>query len=302
MGTRMAPSYACLFMGRFEKLFVYSYHLQPLIWLRYIDNIFLIWTHGMDELITLIDYLNNAHPTIKFTSEISLSNVPFLDINISLNNGILSTDLYCKPTDTHSYLLHSSCHTQSCKEAIPYSQFLRLRRICSTEALFLKRAQEMAQSFRLREYPHITVHNALLRAWRLDRNTLLSGPPLTTDNVIDKPLVLITTYHPLGNPLVPIIKHNWDLLSKNNSTRWLYEKGFKTGLRRLPNLRNSLVRAKLPSPDVTPSLKAPLRLPHCSRNNCRYCSRISTTPGTSLPPLTKKIGTRSQTSIAIATI
>lgn len=43
MGTRMAPSYANLFMGKFETEFLNSEQLQPLIWLRYIDDIFFLW-------------------------------------------------------------------------------------------------------------------------------------------------------------------------------------------------------------------------------------------------------------------
>ncbi len=286
MGTRMAPSYACLFMGRFEKLYVHTYRLQPKVWLRYIDDIFLIWTHGKDELHSFITYLNNAHPTIKFTSEISETSVPFLDISISLKEGLLSTDLYSKPTDTHSYLLHNSSHSKACLNAIPYSQFLRVRRICSTEFLFLKRAQEMAFYFQQRNYPHTLVHNALLRAWRLDRTVLLSNNTTLVPDA--KPLVLITTHHPHGNPLIPIIRYNWDLLSKNSSTRWLFDQGFKTGLRRTPNLRDLLVRAKLNSSKKASTPKAPTRLHTCGRATCRYCNRINHS-GKLLSPFDKSV-------------
>ena len=52
-----------------------------------------------------IDYLN-IHPTIKFTSSHSYTNVPFLDVNVSLNNGNIYTDLYTKPTNTNIYFFH----------------------------------------------------------------------------------------------------------------------------------------------------------------------------------------------------
>ena len=50
MGTRVAPTYANLFMADLEEQFVYTYKLQPLIWLRFIDDIFFIWPHGQEEL------------------------------------------------------------------------------------------------------------------------------------------------------------------------------------------------------------------------------------------------------------
>ena len=45
IGTKAAPGFCCNYVGVFENKFVYTYHQQPLVWLRYIDDIFLIWTH-----------------------------------------------------------------------------------------------------------------------------------------------------------------------------------------------------------------------------------------------------------------
>ena len=47
--------------------------------------------------------------------------------------------MHYKPTDSHIYLLYSSSHPSHVKNSIPYSQFLRLRRLCSEESdFFLK--------------------------------------------------------------------------------------------------------------------------------------------------------------------
>ena len=111
MGTKMAPSYANLFLGYFEANALENAPFQPHTWLRYIDDIFMIWTEGLDNLKIFIDYLNNIHSTIKFTSSHSSTNIPFLDVSVSLtNDGGISTDLYTKPTDKHQHLLYSSCH------------------------------------------------------------------------------------------------------------------------------------------------------------------------------------------------
>ena len=66
-GTRMAPSYASLFMDRLENSLLDGYHKKPHTWLRYIDDIFMIWTEGEKELKVFLSYLNKAHDTIKFT-------------------------------------------------------------------------------------------------------------------------------------------------------------------------------------------------------------------------------------------
>ena len=116
---------------------------QPHTWWRYIDDIFMIWTEGSDRLKIFVDYLNNIHPTIKFTSSHSLTNVPFLDVMVSLHNGIIETDLFTKPTDKHQHLLSSSCHPHHTKKAIPFSLALRLRRICCTDAKFKHRINKL---------------------------------------------------------------------------------------------------------------------------------------------------------------
>ena len=50
MGTKLAPSFANLFMGHLEEQFVYTYHLKPFISKRFIDDIFFVWTYGPKEL------------------------------------------------------------------------------------------------------------------------------------------------------------------------------------------------------------------------------------------------------------
>ena len=69
-------------MGWFENTFVCSYHLQTLMWKRYIDDIFIIWQHGKEELLKFIKHLNLQHTSIKFTEEISNVSINYLDITI----------------------------------------------------------------------------------------------------------------------------------------------------------------------------------------------------------------------------
>ena len=107
MGTPMAPSYANLFMGHLEDGLLRHAPHKPLqgSWKRFIDDINFIWTETSDSLDELFSFINNTHPTIKFTAESSNSQVPFLDVLVKLDQGNLTTQLFTKPTDTHQYLL-----------------------------------------------------------------------------------------------------------------------------------------------------------------------------------------------------
>lgn len=50
MGTKMAPAYANIFMGRLEKQLLLSVPLKPFSWLRFIDDIDMKRAHGRDSL------------------------------------------------------------------------------------------------------------------------------------------------------------------------------------------------------------------------------------------------------------
>ena len=52
-----------------ETAFRETQELQSLVWLRYIYDIFFMWTHGEQEIQTFLRGLNNFHTDIKFTYE-----------------------------------------------------------------------------------------------------------------------------------------------------------------------------------------------------------------------------------------
>ena len=124
MGTKLASSCAHLFMSHFEDKCVYIYLLHSFLWKRYIDDIFPICTYSLGELVVFINHLNRCHPTIKSTQEVSLSEVPFLDLHIYKTATRLHTRLYVKLTNRHRYLRYKSEHPKSFRDSIPYSQFL----------------------------------------------------------------------------------------------------------------------------------------------------------------------------------
>ena len=77
--------------------------------------IFFLWEHGEEKLKMFSEYLNEKHPTIKFTAEWSQTSINFLDVTFSIIGGKITTDLYVKATDSHQYLHPSSCHPYYCK-------------------------------------------------------------------------------------------------------------------------------------------------------------------------------------------
>ena len=162
-------------MARLEERLLEASADKPLVWMRFIDDVFFIWTHGEEKLMSFINHLNNSHETIKFASEQSRDRISVLDVQVSVGEGgVLSTDLFCKPTDTHQYLHKKSCHPWHTKKAIPYCQALRFRRICSEDRQFQERVGELAGWLKDRGYEESLVNEQIDRVRRLDRATLLA--------------------------------------------------------------------------------------------------------------------------------
>ena len=244
MGTRVAPSYAINTLGVFEDQFVYSYKLKCLVYLRYIDDIFILWTHGLETLQEFNIYLNSCTPHFKFTFEWSHAQVSFLDTLIKICDNQIVTDLYTKPTDSHNYLVYKSSHPQRCKDSIPYSQFLRIRRICSDIQDFDIHVVTFATYFLQRGYPLDLIKEAALKARETNRLSLLHPGVKNKDN--NDKVFLITTYHPHDHSLRNILFQNWDILGRSPTTDFVHKRKLMCGYRRPKNLRDHLMTAKVP--------------------------------------------------------
>ena len=105
-------------MDELETKFLQSQSLQPLIWFRYIDEIFFIWTHGKDKLEKFLDDLNRFNNNIKFTHESSKENVTFFYLIVKLSKGRLTTDLHINDTNRHQYLHFDTSHPDHTKNRL----------------------------------------------------------------------------------------------------------------------------------------------------------------------------------------
>ena len=83
------------------------------------------------------------------------------------------TEVYSKPTHAYQYLKFKSCHPPHVKRAIPYSQGLRLRRICNSDNVFEEKLGELKGFLVKRAYCSDYVNNQFERMRGVYRNTLL---------------------------------------------------------------------------------------------------------------------------------
>jgi len=115
MGKRFSPSYANLYMASWEKEVLQRSLVKPLLFKRFIDDIFIIWPNDLCSLHEFIDICNSVHQSIKVVSTISMFSIHFLDICIYKGDhfsatGLLDFKIAFKSTDSHRLLSRSSFH------------------------------------------------------------------------------------------------------------------------------------------------------------------------------------------------
>ena len=271
MGTRMAPSYANLFMGKFEQQAIDNSSLKPFIWWRFIDDIFMIWTHGEEHLKTFIGYLNSFHPSIKFTHEYSNSlhqTLPFLDVQVHLINNHIQTDLHTKPTDKHQYLLKTSCHPNHTKKAIPFSLFLRIRRICSTETFFDQRSRELIEYLAKRGYSRTSLQRDANRVRSIPRHATLQPQEQKSAKTDRTPFV--TSFNPALPKISSVVNKYTTLLQATASCKKAFPNPSVIAYRRNASLRDLLVHSTLSHENS--SSQQPAGIKKCNHPRCLTCS------------------------------
>ena len=133
MGSPLSPVIANLYMERLEENALQTAPLLPRLWLRYVDDAFVICPHGQDELQRFHKHLNGQHPNIKFTIEHEKENkLAFLDILVTRSETRLCTGVYCKPTHTDRYIPFHSHHHRKTITGVLRCMYNRAHRICDS--------------------------------------------------------------------------------------------------------------------------------------------------------------------------
>ena len=84
MGSPLSPVIANFYMEDFEMKAIEKATHKPDCWYRYVDDTFVIWSHGKEKLMDFLKHLNGIHNNIQFTMEIEREgHLPFLDIDIN---------------------------------------------------------------------------------------------------------------------------------------------------------------------------------------------------------------------------
>ena len=215
IGTICAPPYASIFMHKIESQILKHAPHSIRFWRRFIDDHFFIFTHGEDKLHEVLTFMNEIHPTIKFTFKYSKTSIEFLDISIHfVQGGKLFSKVYIKPTDTFPLLDFKSNHPVETKLLTTYDEDLT------------------AQG-----YPHHIINVKFTEATTLSQTELLSTHSHTNKNH-PPPLPLVIPYHWENRHIKKILDRNWYLIENDPKLQLIFPTKPFLSYKRNPNIRN----------------------------------------------------------------
>ena len=275
MGTPVAPSYANLFMDNFEQNLLRDYFqktsLSPLVWFRFIDDIFFIWTGNKDSLDHFISFTQNYSKSknmkskIKFEIHLSTNEVHYLDVTVSLNHGKLRTTLFTKSTDSHFYLNTASCHPSHVAKNMTKGQFIRLRRICSRKSDYLLNSEILCKKFIGRGFHEKELKKTVKQVAKMDRNELLRDR--IRENK-DQQTILVSTWHPKLSAIPSIFKNNFHLISNDPKLSKIFKQKPTVTYRKNKCLSDHLLKHDIANQQLHSNV-AP-----CGK--CKLCPQINT--------------------------
>ena len=200
MGTKMSVAFANIFMAKIEECIISKSKINPLVWKRYIDDVFCLWDTNKDNIKELVTRANHGHylDTIKFTAEVSDSEIAFLDTKVYKGerfnrDSTRDVQTHYKQTETFQCTNFYSCHPPGVKKEFIKGEALRLLTTNSSHSTFSKNMQSFKTRLKNRGYSNEFLEKHLFEVNFKDRKRSLENK----DKIAKKKILpFVTQYHP----------------------------------------------------------------------------------------------------------
>jgi len=172
------------------------------------------------------------------------------------------TKLYRKPTDRQSYLNNKSYHPTSTKRGIPYSQALRMKRICTEQEELKKNLDHLNSTLLSKGYVENHIDTQFQKVLNTEREETLQ---YKTKNQLKHRIPLILTYNKQLPNFKSVIDKNWSLLQIDEKTSAAFKEKPIIAYRRNKNLRNLIGQTTIKHSKVE-------RKRNISNGRCKPCN------------------------------
>ncbi len=189
MGSPLAPLLANWFVAKVENnILQQPLPCAPVLYKRYVDDIFALF-RTTDDRDQFYEVLNNAHPNLSFTMEVSTTSLPFLDTSVSIRNRQFVTQVYRKPTNTGVVMNYRCMAPSRWKRSLIKCFLRRAYTISSSYAIFMTEVERIKANLIENAYPEeVVVKNVkeFVQLHGIDELHFKTAPPATPQKTAEK--------------------------------------------------------------------------------------------------------------------
>ena len=196
----------------------YKYNNKILYHGRYRDDGFILFDGNREEMEEFFYIGNSVHELLKFTYQISDTNMVFLDTEVYkgqrfTESGVLDIKSYLKPTNNFQYLHRQSAHSPSVFKAFIKGECIRHLRNTSDLEILVSNLSQFKCHLMKRGYKETEIDPIIQNTLSLNRTTMLNHKKNT--NKSDIPLVMVTKFDPRIKGLKRKLLKHWKAISKD---------------------------------------------------------------------------------------
>ena len=156
--------------------------------------------------------------------EYSRTSVVFLDLRLSTAGPLIMTEMYSKSSDTHAYLMPTSCHPTHICRNIPKGVMKRVKRNCTEQDACDRGYKEYKQYLQHRGYDDGLIQKAIEEAEATSREELLGLVQKNNTSAPKKQFPLVMKFNPRLPPMSKFISRHLHVLELSNQTKTLFNK------------------------------------------------------------------------------
>lgn len=270
MGTRLAPTFSTLVLAYLELKFYdkieekFGRTLRIKVeeqFKRYLDDCWIIWNKNDGNIEDIHEILNALSDKLKYTMEIGIPELPFLDVLVKRLGIRIITDIYHKPTDARQYLHYRSCHPRHIKNNVPYNLARRVCTIVSDPVLKSERLKELKYHLTRQAYPNAVIEYGIKKAMNIPIADLRRPTQKDKENL----LPFVSKFSPNDGDFFRVIKQNIKYLNgSGRMKRVMSDAKLIKSTRQPPNLKQLLTRSSFKS-------KGPFKVSRCTDRRCMIC-------------------------------
>ena len=255
MGTPAAVLWAIIYFHWPEtKMLIPKYGEKMPLFARFIDDIFIVALIGGEDGLRPSEWNDfkrdlNSHGMLRWTIKEPSMSVDYLDLTVTIENGIIATKTYQKPMNLYQYITPNSAHPPWMIKGVITSMLRNYFHQNTHRSDYWDIAMKFYTRLRERGWDRKTLEPIFIAAHNKFESQSEKIKSVKKDESSEKLMILHLEYHPNEIPRKKIRKlwhkHCGDLLSKTITEGGLGIEKTVIAYSRPKNLKDVLQSAKL---------------------------------------------------------